>query len=128
VEDVVFDGNVPSSVAIKVNEAVEYDRFGNQYYTHRYVYEPTIQRFTINGNQQIQRRLLRKPRHKGMRYIREINNENDYPQRQFHQTFPTQNMDNLQFMVNSQYNLHSFPTTVHHFTAHALPNDPMRFY
>ncbi|CAF4755176.1 unnamed protein product, partial [Rotaria sp. Silwood2] len=32
IENVLIDENIPSSMAIKINEAIDYDRFGNAYY------------------------------------------------------------------------------------------------
>ncbi len=123
IENVLINGNVPSSIAIKVNEAVEHDRFGNKHYNHHYVYEPTVQQLIIGNNQQIQRRLLGRSYHKGMRYIREIDNNNSYPQNQVNQTF-----GNLQLPIDFQYNFHSSSTPMYHFTAYSLSNDPMRGY
>ena len=37
IENVIMDKNIPPSLAIKINDAVEYDRFGNAYFTHHYL-------------------------------------------------------------------------------------------
>ena len=126
--NVLIDENVPSSIAIKVNEAVEHDRFGNKRYNHHYVYQPTVQQLIVANNQQIQRQFLGRSYHKGMRYIREIDTNHSYPQTQVNQTFPIQNSGNLQLPIASQYNFHSSYTPMYHFTAYALSNDPMRGY
>ena len=136
IENVLVDGNISSSTAIKINEAIEHDRFGNAYYTHRYAYEPTTQNITIGNNQRIQRRLIDNPQQRGMRYIREINNEDYYPQQQF---VRTRNLNSFEILldpapqmncqiISATRDRHSFPMTFCHFTASALPNDPMRCY
>lgn len=37
-------------------------------------------------------------------------------------------VQNIQLIVDSHPSLTCFPAPIHHFTAHALPNDPMRYY
>jgi hypothetical protein len=116
IENVLIDGDIPSSIAIKINEAVEHDRFGNTYYTHHYAYQPKTQRIAIGSNQQIERRLIGNSYPTGFRYIREIT----YPQKQ--------NLNNIQLMIDNTPELNSFPSPIYHFTAHASANDPMRYY
>jgi hypothetical protein len=131
IENVIVDENIPSALALKVNEAIDYDRLGNAYYSHRYAYEPISQRISIGHNQQIQRRLIGNSRPSGIRHIREITNEDYYPQRiQIEDLQPiydvTPSFDCQ--IISTQYNLDSFPTPIHHYIACAVPNDPMRRY
>ncbi|CAF0839281.1 unnamed protein product [Rotaria sordida] len=138
IENVLFDKNIPSTMAIKINEAVEYDRFGNTYYNRHYAYEPSIQHINIGNRQQIDRHLIENSRPEGMRYIREINNNYDcYPQKTNDKIFQRENFNNLQSIINdipqvnyqiisSNDNFNCYPISINHFTACALPNDPMR--
>jgi len=128
IENVLIDETVPPSIAIKINEAVEHDRFGNSYYTQHYAYEPKTQHIIIGNNQQMQRRLIGNSHQTGRRYIREIQNEKFSPQKQ--------NFNNIELIIDNtpqenylyQYCLNSFPVPIHHFIAFASPNDPMRCY
>jgi hypothetical protein len=116
IENVFINENIPSSIAMKINETVEHDRFGNTYNTHRYAYKPKTQHISIGNNQHWECRLVENDHQMGVRYIREIN----YPQKQ--------NLNNAQIILDNSPQLNCFPTPIHHFTAHALPNDPMRYY
>jgi hypothetical protein len=109
IKHVLIDGNIPSSIANKINKAVEYD---NGYHTQPYPYNPRSQRNA--------RRLTGNSRQYGIRHIREIHNQNSYPQNPIDHT--------PQMNCSFQYHLNSFPMPIHHFTASALPNDPMRCY
>lgn len=128
ISNVIIDGNIPSSIALKINDAVEYDRFGNVYHTQHYAYEPKTQHITIGNNQQIERRLIRNTPHTGMRFIREINNENYYPQKQTSNNIQLIIDNTPQITYSCQYNLNSFSEPINHFIAHASANDPMRCY
>jgi hypothetical protein len=117
IENVFINENIPSSMAMKINEAVEHDRFDDTYYTHRYAYKPKTQYISIGNNRHLECRLVENDQQMGVRYIREIN----YP--------PKQNLNNVQIIIdNTPSQLNYFPTPIHHFIAHALPNDPMRYY
>ncbi|UJR21974.1 hypothetical protein I4U23_025042 [Adineta vaga] len=98
IENVVIDGNIPSSIAMKVNRAVEQDRFGH--------HPQRIERSHSNG----------------VRYIREIplHNINYSPQQIIHQTVQTD--------YSNRYDPNCYPRPFHHYVACALPNDPMRYY
>ncbi|CAF1492360.1 unnamed protein product [Rotaria sp. Silwood1] len=145
IENVFIDKNIPSSIAIKINEAVEYDRFGNMYHNHHYAYEPTIQHMNFDNNQQIDRHIIGNSHPKGIRYIREIHNDssfnrrnyNCYPQEIDDEIFQKQNYNNLQLMIDcipeinyqtisSQDNFNYYPMPIKHYIACALPYDPMR--
>ncbi|CAF1673975.1 unnamed protein product [Rotaria magnacalcarata] len=139
VEDVLIDENIPSSIAIKINEAVEYDRFGNAYRTQRYAYEPAVQQLNIGNKQQIQRRLLGNSHPHGMRYIREIINNQPRSQNLYKQDYQIQDLNNIELLIDhipqlncqvvpSQIAYDSFSIPINHFTANALPNDPMQIY
>jgi hypothetical protein len=108
IKHILIDGNIPSSITNKINKAVEYDSFGTQPYS----YNPQSQRNA--------RRLTGNSRQYGIRHIREIHDQNSYPQQQINNT--------PQVNCSFQYHLNSFPMPIHHFTASALPNDPMRCY
>lgn len=41
IENVLIDANIPSAMAIKINDVVEQDRLGNAYRVHRYTFEPS---------------------------------------------------------------------------------------
>jgi hypothetical protein len=76
IENVLIDANIPSAIAIKINEAVEQDRRGNTYHIHRYTFEPsTSQQISSGNNQHVTRRLVDNPYHGGTRHIREIHND-----------------------------------------------------
>ncbi|CAF3148730.1 unnamed protein product [Rotaria sp. Silwood2] len=145
IENVLIDENIPSSMAIKINEAIEYDRFGNAYYNHHYAYEPTVQHMNFDNNQQIDRHVIRNSHPKGMRYIREIKNDPSfsqgnydcYPRKTNDQIFQTKHLNNLQLMIDnipevnyqlisSQNNFNCYPIPINHFTACALSYDPMQ--
>jgi hypothetical protein len=90
IENVLIDANIPPTVAIKINEVVEKDRFGNAYHIHRYTFEPsTPQQISFGNNQHMIHRFVENPHHGGARHIREIhdNHQNSlfddmiYPQR-----------------------------------------------
>lgn len=133
IEDVFFDENIPSSMAVKINEAVERDRFGNAYFNHHYAYEPTVQNLTIGNSQQ-----LKRLQH-GRRFVREINNYDSDPRSYSEDVFPMYNFNNTpttivdslpqvdyQFLW-SENDFNYVPRPINHYTAFALPNDPMRY-
>ena len=89
------------SFTLELNEPMDYNH-------HQRAYKPRTHRFECQ--------LVDDSPQPTSRYIREIN----YPQ--------VQNFNNIQLIVDSNPALTCFPTPIHHFTAHALPNDPMRYY
>ncbi|CAF3217141.1 unnamed protein product [Rotaria socialis] len=139
IEHVLIDGNVPSAIAVKINEAVEYDRFGDAYRTQRYAYEPVVQQLNIGNNQQIQRRLLGNSHRHGRRYIREITNNQPRSQKLCNPSYQIQDLNNIELLIDhmpqlnyqvmpSQIVYDSFSIPINHFIANALPNDPMQIY
>jgi len=101
VEDVILEGHIPSSLATKINEVIEHDRYGQIYHhTENYVYKPRTQR----------QRISRERNSIGMRYIREITPST---QQEFYYDIPE---------------LSFYPGPCLHFVADALPNDPMQYY
>jgi hypothetical protein len=120
IENVVTNEDIPHSMLMKINEAVEHDRFGNTHHSRHFAYKPKTQYISAGNNRRLECRLVDDDQQQqmGVRYIREIN----YPQRQ-------NNLNNFQIIIdNTPSQLNCFPTPIHHFTAHALPNDPMRYY
>ncbi|CAF0911836.1 unnamed protein product [Adineta steineri] len=81
IENVLIDANIPSAIAVKINDAVERDRFGNTHHVHRYTYEPSSQQmsFNNNNNQHKDRHANDNSHHGGTRHIREIHNNNQNP-------------------------------------------------
>jgi hypothetical protein len=75
IENVLIDANIPSAVAVKVNQAVERDRLGNAFHVHRYAVEPTSQQLSFGDGQQMPSRPLRHSQQSGTRHIREIYND-----------------------------------------------------
>lgn len=139
IENVLINGNVSQSMAIKINEAVERDRFGNAYRRERYAYEPTVQQINIDNYPRMQRRVVENTNRPGTRYIREITNNNIYPQNLYRQPYRKENYDTIPLMADdipqtdysmiySQIGYNAFPTPIQHYVAQALPNDPMRIY
>ena len=137
IENVFINEAIPPSTAIKINGAVEHDRFGNAYHTHRYTYAPQTQNITIGNKTQSQRHLIEDSRHNGIRYVREINNQNFYPQKAYDEIRQMENLNNLPVIIDNmprinyqllcfQDNLGSFSMPINYFTALALPNDLMR--
>lgn len=126
--DVLVDDDIPSSIAMRVNDAVEYDRFGKAYRRHRYIYEPTTQHMSLGHHQHIQRRLLSDPPRQSVRRIREISKpryechyeDEPLPFRETF-TYPTP----VLFTNPVPYSPWT-TTPVYHYTARAAPNDPMR--
>ncbi|CAF3573691.1 unnamed protein product [Rotaria sordida] len=187
IENVLIDANIPSAMAIKLNEIVEQDRLGKAYHINRYTFEPPLQRISLGNNQQIDRRLIDDNYHGGTRYIREIKNNdqnlclNDiiHPRRSYRQyrrrshsysetpldqyidqltqtpgsiVIQAGNFQNLedilgQYLCNNQIistqssispvlsppprsfplNTNTITEPIFHYTACALPNDPMRY-
>jgi hypothetical protein len=95
IENVLIDANIPSAVAIKVNDAVERDRLGNNHIIHRYTFEPPSK--TISFHKSTDHVIDQHPensRHVGMRHIREISpngrhyllDEIDHPRRRSHRS------------------------------------------
>lgn len=147
IENVLIDENISPSIAFKINDAVEYDRFGNIYHKQHYAYEPKTQNIAMGNNQQIERRFIGNSNQSGMRFIREITNENYYPNQQQQQQRQSvnniqlihpqqQSTNDIQFIIDNtpqinytcEYKLDSFPAPINHFIAYASPNDPMRYY
>ena len=80
IEKVLIDADIPSTVAIKINEAIEQDRLGHAYHIHRYTFEPSApQQISIGNNQHILRRVVDHPSHGGTRYIREVYDDQQNP-------------------------------------------------
>ncbi|CAF1355501.1 unnamed protein product [Adineta steineri] len=106
IEDIIIDKNIPSSIAMKINQAVEQDRVGSSHH--------------------IECRLVRNTPQHGLRHIREIPNQNysySYNQPQL--------IINEIPQVNyyyPQYDLNCIPIPINHYIAHSLPNDPMQNY
>lgn len=75
IENVLIDANIPSAMAIKINEAVEKDRLGHAYHVNRYTYEPPVQKISVGNDQPITRRLVTSTPQRGTRYITEIRND-----------------------------------------------------
>ena len=88
---------------LEVTEPIDYDRF-----SHHHVYKPRTHHLEC--------RLVENSSQPNLRYIREIN----YPQ--------VQNFNNIQLFIDTNPSLTWFPPPIRHFTAHALPNDPMQYY
>ncbi|CAM4970930.1 unnamed protein product [Rotaria socialis] len=76
IENVLADSNIPSAMAIKINETIERDRLGNAYHINRYTIEPPMQRIYIGNDEPITRRLSNNNFHVGTRHITEIENFN----------------------------------------------------
>ena len=75
IENVLIDANIPSAVAVKINDAVEQDRLGNAYHIHRYTFEPSgPQHLSYNNQRQTGNSL-----HGGTRHIRELHNDHQNP-------------------------------------------------
>jgi hypothetical protein len=181
IENVLIDANIPSTMAIKINEVVEQDRLGQAYHIHRYTFEPSApQQISFGNNQHISRHSVQNPYHGGTRHIREIHNDHqnssidnmDYPPRSHKHyrrryqpdsetslnqyidqllhtpgsiVIQAHNSNDLHHILNQHLsNNHINPTSssiypfqsntntltepVFHYTARALPNDPMRLY
>ena len=75
IENVLIDANIPSAVAVKVNQAVERDRLGNAFHVHRYAVEPSSQQLSYGDGQQMPSRPIRHSQQSGTRHIREIYND-----------------------------------------------------
>jgi hypothetical protein len=76
IENVLIDANIPSAIAIKINEAIERDRLGNAYHIHRYTFEsPTPQHIKFHNHQHMTPHLVDNSYHGGTRHIREIHND-----------------------------------------------------
>jgi hypothetical protein len=76
IENVLIDANIPSAVAIKINDVVEQDRLGNAYHIHRYTFEPSQPQQISYGNNQSH---VENTFHGGTRHIREIRNDDQNP-------------------------------------------------
>jgi hypothetical protein len=80
IENILVDANIPSAVAVKINETVEQDRLGNAYHIHRYTFEPSSQHMSFRNPQHSHHH---RPgghiHHGGTRHIREIHNEHYDP-------------------------------------------------
>ena len=75
IENVLIDANIPSNMAIKINDVVEQDRLGNAYRVHRYTFEPTApQQLTFNNHQHTNNGSFRH----GTRHIREIQQNSSF--------------------------------------------------
>lgn len=124
IDRVIVDDHISPSIAIKINDAVEYDRFGNAYHTHRYAYQPTTQEISLGNQQRIQRQLIDPRPHRGIRRIREIPiapvNE---PEMFSNYPAPTPIFNPI-----SSNNFLFCSQPICHYTALASPNDPMRIY
>lgn len=150
IENVLIDANIPSSVAIKINDAVEKDRQGNPIHIHRYTFEPRSQEIDyIDQRQNVSHRT-----DGGFRRIREINPQNppDTQWQSFIETVPsapppvqhrdrfvihTDNLQTLQSILGESVLFpqvpfvpmgNSFEEPVFYYTARALPYDPMRIF
>jgi hypothetical protein len=75
IENVLIDANIPSAVAVKINDAVEQDRLGNAYHIHRYTFEPSEPQHLSFNNQ----RQTGSSFHGGTRHIREIHDDHRNP-------------------------------------------------
>jgi hypothetical protein len=76
IENVLVDANIPSAMAIKINDVVEQDRLGNAYHIHRYTFEPSEpQHISFDNNQ----RHTGNSFHGGTRHIREIHKDHRDP-------------------------------------------------
>lgn len=89
IENVLIDANIPSAMAIKINDVVEQDRLGNAYRVHRYTFEPS-------GPQHMSFKTKTPPAMNssfrgGTRQIREIHNnhQNSSPEIRSHSHRPT---------------------------------------
>ena len=67
IENVLIDANIPSTVAFKINDAVEKDRRGNPVHVHRYSFDPRSQEMNYADQQIVPRQA-----DGGFRRIREI--------------------------------------------------------
>ncbi|CAF1681243.1 unnamed protein product [Rotaria magnacalcarata] len=76
IENVLVDTNIPSAIAIKINEAIEKDRLGHAYHINRYTIVPPMQRIYVGNDEPITRRLANNNFHGGTRHITEIKNFN----------------------------------------------------
>ena len=93
IENVLIDANIPSAVAIKVNDAVERDRLGNNHVIRRYTFEPPSKTIAFrNSTDHLIDPHSENSRHIGIRHIREISpdgrhsplDEIDRPRRSSH--------------------------------------------
>ena len=93
IENVLIDANIPSSMAIKVNDAVERDRLGNNHIIRRYTFDPPSQHMSFqNRPGQFSDQRTENSRHVGMRHIREISpgggtpslDDTEHPRRRAH--------------------------------------------
>jgi hypothetical protein len=75
IENVLIDANIPSSIAIKINDVVDKDRLGNIHHTHRYTFEPASQQTSFSNLQQTTSSFNQSIRPIGIRHIREINSD-----------------------------------------------------
>ena len=100
---ILVHGNITSPIAQRINEAVDYDRFGR---AHRFTGDPT---------------------HGGLRQIREIVDENYHSRVQYapEESFVLRSSARDVIFPSDRY---SWPTPIHHYVARALANDPMRVY
>lgn len=79
IENILVDANIPSSVAIKINDVVEKDRLGNAFRVHRYTFEPDSQNFTFSSSSQgLIRHREDESQPRGRRHIREIPLNNEF--------------------------------------------------
>ncbi|UJR27226.1 hypothetical protein I4U23_008522 [Adineta vaga] len=85
IENVLIDANIPSAIAVKINDVVEQDRLGNNYHVHRYTYEPSSQQISYDNHNQYQpphhndQHSGDKTHRRGTRHIREIYHNNQNP-------------------------------------------------
>ena len=78
IENVLIDANIPSAMAIKINDVIEQDRFGNRHRIHRYTFEPPgSQHLSFTNQQQNNQHFGDNSFHGGTRHIREVH-DHDY--------------------------------------------------